>query len=90
MTVGKILTNLEENDIKYNPLKYDWVVQKTDFLGHWMTLTHIKPMKKKIKTILRMVDWILQIKCALLSAWSTFIKFIPRTCTLISTFNRND
>ena len=54
MVVDKILTNLEENDMKCNPLKCKWAVQDTDFFGHWMTPTHIKPMKKKIDAILRM------------------------------------
>ena len=30
------------------------MVQETDFLSHWMTPTHIQPMKKKIDAILRM------------------------------------
>ena len=42
---------MEENGMKCNPLKCDWMVQETDFLGHLMTLTHIKPMKKKIDAI---------------------------------------
>jgi len=54
MAVDKILTKLEENGMKCNPLKCEWAVKETDFLGHWMTPTHIKPMKKKIDAILRM------------------------------------
>ena len=52
--VDKILTSLDDNGMKCNPLKCDWMVQETDFLGQWMTPTHIKPMKKKIDTILQM------------------------------------
>ena len=52
--VDTILTRLEEIGMKCNPLKCDWLVQETDFLCHWMTPTHIKPMKKKINAILRM------------------------------------
>ena len=54
MAVDKILTRLEENGMKCNPLKCKWAVQETDLLGHWMTPTHIQPMKKKINTILQM------------------------------------
>ena len=54
MAVDKILTNLEENGMKCNPLMCDWAVEETDFLGHWMTPTYIKPMKKEIDAILQM------------------------------------
>ena len=52
MAVHTILINLEKNGMKYNPLKCNWEVQETDLLDHWMTPTHIKPMKKKIDAIL--------------------------------------
>jgi len=52
--VGKILQRLADNGLKCNPLKCDWAVQETDFLGYWMTPNSIKPMKKKIDAILKM------------------------------------
>ena len=39
--------------MKCNPLKCAWVVKETSFLGHGMTPTVVKPMKKKINTILK-------------------------------------
>lgn len=51
--VGKVLDRLNKNGLKCNPLKCDWAVQETDFLGHWMAPTGVKPMKKKIDAILK-------------------------------------
>ena len=52
--IDKLLTVLSEAGMKCNPSKRAWVVQKTSFLGHWMTPTAVKPMKKKINAILKM------------------------------------
>ena len=43
--VDKVLKWLVDAGMKYNPLKCDWTVEETDFLGYWMTSTAIKPMK---------------------------------------------
>ena len=52
--IDKLLTALAEAGMKCNPLKCAWAVQETSFLGHWMTPTAVKPMKKKIDAILKM------------------------------------
>ena len=51
--IDKLLTALADAGMKCNPLKCAWVVQETSFLGHWMTPTAVKPMKKKIDAILK-------------------------------------
>ena len=52
--IDKLLKALADAGMKCNPLKCAWAVQETSFLGHWMTPTAVKPMKKKIDAILKM------------------------------------
>ena len=52
--VDQVLWRLDDNGMKCNPVKCDWDVEETDFLGYWMTHNAVKPMKKKIDAILKM------------------------------------
>ena len=49
-----ILRKFQEHGFTVNPLKYEWSVKETDWLGYWITTHVLKPRKKKIDTILHM------------------------------------
>ena len=52
--VDAVLEIFSNNNMKCNPLKCDWVVQETDFLGFWITPKGVKPRSKRIEPILAM------------------------------------
>jgi len=53
-TIDRICGALQSSGYRVNPLKCEWAIKETDFLGHWFTPNGVKPLQKKIDSIIAM------------------------------------
>ena len=51
--VKQVLLRLEESGFAINPLKCDWAVQSTNYLGFLLTIDGIKPLPQKLRQLVR-------------------------------------
>ena len=49
--VKQVLLRLEESGFTINPLKCDWAVTSTDYLGFLLTTNGIKPLPQKLRQL---------------------------------------
>ena len=77
--LSTILTRLQDVRFTINPLKCEWAIQETDFLGHWLMPTGIKPWQKKSMLSCTFNLQPTSNNCAHFSVWSITIE----TCGLV-------
>ncbi len=67
-----------------NPIICEWVIQDTNWLGHWLTPTSLKPWKKHISAIHNKdLYYLSSMKCVLFGTVNTYWLVLPKWAHLV-------
>ncbi len=79
LILEKVLCCLKANGFTTNPLKCEWAIQETDWLGYWLMPVGLKPWEKCLSVILeQQPPHTLKEMCSFLGAVNTYQQMWPK------------